>query len=150
MLKWQTCFLIGFAITNLLASFKGFYESSKKKNAYGEVFVLGPLGIFVWGDAAVFGIFWAGAAIITILLTDWVLFLLIFSLFWVVRSFGETIYWFNQQFSTITRVEPKGRPLYKYFHNDSVWFIYQICQQCITVVSLIFSLYFANQWIMSL
>lgn len=150
MSAWQTGFLAGFAIINLLVSYKGFNESYKKRNAYGEVFILGPLGIFVWGDAVVFGIFWAGSAIASLILGDWILFLLIFSLFWVVRSFGETIYWFNQQFSTITRVEPKGRPLYKYFHNDSVWFVYQISQQCITVVSLVFSIYFAHMWIASL
>lgn len=150
MAVWQIYFLAAFVIINLLLSAKGFYESAKKKNAYGEVFIFGPLGIFVWGDAVVFGLFWAGSAIASLVLGDWILFLLIASLFWVVRSLGETIYWFNQQFSTVTRVEPKGRPLYRYFHNDSVWFVYQISQQCITVISLVFSIYFAHMWVSGL
>lgn len=141
-------FLILFGLFNLGVSAKGFYESNKKRNAYGEIFLLTPLGIFVWGDAAIFGIFWFLASSISVLLLDVYLFPLIASLFVVVRSLGETMYWFNQQFSTITREQPNGhRFLYKYFHNDSVWFVYQILNQCVTVAGLVATLYFAHMWL---
>ena len=148
MYLWQQSFIIVFAIISALVSVKGFYESHNKKNAYGETMLFRLAGIYVWGDAVVFGGFWALTAIATYLLQDWILFWLIFSLFWVVRSFGETIYWFNQQFSEAIREKPdKHKFLYKYFHNNSVWFIHQILQQCITVVSLVFSIYFAHLWL---
>ena len=64
MYPWQQSFII-IAVINIFLFVKGFYESHKKKNAYGEIFFLGPLGIFVWGDAVVFGTFWALTAITT-------------------------------------------------------------------------------------
>ena len=103
-------------------------------------FTLFIFGIFVWGDATVFGIFWFLASITTLLLNDWILFLLVFSVFWVVRSLGETIYWFNQQFSKVIQWPPEKLPFFKFFHNDSIWFVYQIVNQCITVVSIIVSI----------
>jgi len=48
--------------------------------------------MFVWGDAVIFGLFWTVALIVAWVLKDWYLFLLIVSVFWVVRSLGETIY----------------------------------------------------------
>lgn len=146
MQNWQALFLLAYASTSLFLAVKGFYESSKKGNAFGTVHSF-TMGAYVWGDAVVFGAFWFLVSIVTLLLSDWVLFWLIFSLFWVVRSFGETIYWFNEQHAVKKRVNIKKKYLYKYFHNDSVLFIYQIIQQCITVVALVASIYFAALWI---
>lgn len=148
MVVWQFYTLLLLLIFNVGLSLKGFYESYKKKNAFGKSFYFGLLGVFVWGDAVVFGAFWAIAAAISILLQDWILFWLVASLFWVIRSFGETMYWFLQQFSTVKREKPDDHKfLFKYFHNDSVWFIYQILQQCITVAAIISSIYFTNLWL---
>lgn len=143
---WQALFLLAYALSSLLLAVKGFYESHRKRNSFGTVHTF-VLGVYVWGDAVVFGVFWFLISIITLLLADWVLFWLIFSLFWVVRSFGETIYWFNEQHAVKKRVNIKKKYLYKYFHNDSVLFIYQIIQQCITVISLVASIYYASLWI---
>lgn len=144
---WQFYFLHIFLILNAAVGLYGFWQTYKYKNAYGEALWLMPFGIFVWGDAFIFGIFWTGVAIASILLQDWVLFLLIFSLFWLVRSVGETIYWFNQQFSTIIRCKPEKYISHKIFHNDSVWFAFQITHQCITVVTIVTSLYLAKLWL---
>lgn len=147
MESWQNSLLYFFAIFNFGVFLKGFHESNKEKNAFETTPFLLPLGIIVWGDAVAFGLFWIIVGIIVLILQDWILFLLIFSVFWVVRSLGETIYWFNQQFSQIVRNPPKTLPFYKYFHNDSIWFVHQIIWQCITVVSVIFSIYFAKLWL---
>ncbi len=144
---WQKIVLVVYALINLFVFAKGFYESRVKKNAYGITYLLFLLGIFVWGDAVVFGLFWFFSAITAFLLNDWYLFLLIVSVFWVVRSLGETIYWFNQQYSTVNRNPPEKLPGYSIFHNNSIWFVYQIVVQCITVVSIIFSIYFASLWL---
>ncbi len=143
---WQKFLLIIWGALSLTLSIKGFNQSKVKNNVYGLTPYLLPLGIFVWGDAVIFGIFWALSSLVALFLNDWILFLLIFCVFWTVRSLGETIYWFNQQFSPIKRNPPKNLPGYKYFKNDSIWFIYQIIMQCITVISTIFTIYFAKIW----
>lgn len=149
MNSWQQTLIFLYAAFNFLVFFRGYYESKYKKNAYGLTRPLSFIGAFVWGDAVVFGIFWVLSSLVALALKDWYLFLLIISVFWVVRSLGETIYWFNQQFSTINRNPIRNLPWNSIFHNDSVWFIHQIIWQCVAVVSVIFSIYFANLWLNS-
>lgn len=114
---WQIVILLVYGLVNLILSGKGFYECKYKKNAYGLTRPLVIFGIIAWGDAVVFGPFWVSSVIVTYFLKDWNLFLLIVSLFWVVRSLGETIYWFAQQFSTVNRNPPKKLPGYSIFQN---------------------------------
>jgi len=142
----QTIVLI-YGLVNFLVFLKGFYETKYKKSAYGPTPLLSILGMFVWGDAVVFGLFWTVSSITTWYLKDWYLFLLIFSVFWIVRSLGETIYWFNQQFSKINRNPPEKLMGYSIFQNDSIWFAYQIVWQCVMVVSIVFTIYFASMWL---
>ncbi len=147
---WQQTIVLGYAVSSFLIFLKGFYESKYKKNAYGLTRPLLFFGVFVWGDAVVFGLFWTLSSFIAWMFKDWYLFLLIVSVFWVIRSLGETIYWFNQQFSTINRNPIKNLPWNSIFHNDSVWFIHQIIWQCVTVVSTIFSIYLSWLWLQNL
>lgn len=150
MKTWQTVIILSYGLLNFLVSIKGLHECKNKKNAFGLTYPLLPLGIFVWGDAVIYGLFWTLVSLTTYFLQDWLLFLLIIALFWVVRSLGETIYWFNQQFSTVIRQPAKKLPGYRFFHNDSIWFVYQIICQCITVVALVFSIYLTQLWLKSL
>ncbi len=149
MENWQKVLVIIYGIVNLVVFSKGYRETKHKKNAFGLTLLLGPLGIFAWGDAVVFGLFWVIVTVLSLLLNEWNLFCLIVSVFWVVRSLGETLYWFNQQFSTINRNPPKNLFFYSIFQNDSVWFAYQIMWQCVTVASIIFSIYFSHTWLAS-
>jgi hypothetical protein len=144
----QQIILLIFAAFNFAIFFKAFRECKTKKNAFGLTPWLNFLGAFVWGDAVVFSLFWALVSLVTWWLNDWLLFWLIVSVFWAVRSWGETIYWLNQQFSTIERNPPKKHILYPIFHNDSVWFVHQIIWQCVTVISIVVSLYFGRLWLM--
>lgn len=141
-----TIFLISLFLFSIVGAFKAFSEC-KKGNSYNNAHVYNLLGAFVWGDVVVFGTFWALASLIILYTKDITLFFLILSVFWVVRSFGEMIYWFNQQFSKVVRMKPEDLWFYKYFNNDSVWFVYQIYWQCVLVVSIIATIYFANNWI---
>lgn len=150
MTSWQQVLILLFALGALISFFKGYYESKHKKNAYGLIGSwLMPWGIIAWGDAVVFGPFWFIVSVVTLVLNDWYLFLLVASVFWVVRSVGETIYWFNQQFSSksLEWNQPEKLPWHWLFHNDSVWFVHQIIWQCATVVAIIFSIYFASLWL---
>jgi hypothetical protein len=148
MHRWQI-FLFIFAIFNFLLFIKA-YKECKKKNVYGLTKFLYPLGMFVWGDVFVFSIFWTLVSLFCVLISDLYLFFLIASLFGVVRSFGETIYWFNQQFSNINREAPERIGLYAFFQNDSVWFVQQIKNQCMTVIYLVLSIYFGVIWVKSI
>jgi hypothetical protein len=146
MLIWQRWFILVFGLLNLTVFSRGVFEVRKKNNPFGRSFGLGFLGIFVWGDAVIFGLFWCLTSLICLFLQDWLLFLLVFSIFWAVRSFGETIYWLNQQFSGLNRNPPETLAGFKVFKNDSVWFVYQIVHQCITVIAIISSIYLTKMW----
>ena len=150
MIFFQKIFLLCFAFFNLIVFFKALHECKVKKNAFGLTPPLTLIGAFVWADAVVFGLFWTLISLVSWWLDDWLLFLLIVSLFWVVRSVGETIYWFNPQFSTIDRNPPEKHLFYFIFQNDSVWFVHQIIWQSITVISLVASLYFGWAWLQAL
>jgi hypothetical protein len=145
----QQVIIFSYGLLSLLFFLKGYYEVTKKKNVFGLTNHLVFLGAFVWGDIIVLGPFWILISTVTILLNDWYLFLLILSVFWVVRSLGETIYWLNEQFATKNRNPANTLRFYKIFKNDSVWFVYQLINQCILVVSIIFSIYFAKLWLSS-
>lgn len=152
MTTWQQALILFFALVSLLSFLKGIYESKNKKNAYGLIGSwLMPWGIIAWGDAVVFGPFWVIVSTAVLILNDWYLFLLIVSVFWVVRSLGETIYWFNQQFSSKIYEwnKPENLPWHNIFHDDSVWYIHQILWQCAAVISIIASIYFANIWLLT-
>lgn len=143
----QEAFIFIFGLVNFGLAIKGLYEV-KEKNVYGLTPWLGLLGIFVWGDATIICLFWTLSAVASYVLQSWLLFCLIVSLFWVVRSLGETIYWLNEQFAVHHRNEPKSLAGFKFFGNDSIWFIYQIIWQCVTVFSLVAVIYLAHKlWV---
>lgn len=134
-------------IYSLIAIVNGYIECKRNKNAFGESKLYIPLGAWVWGDVFILGIFWLLTSIFLFIYWDLNLFILFVSVFWVIRSFGEFTYWLNQQFSTVMRNPPKNLLFHNIFHNDSIWFIYQIIWQCLTVVAIISSIYFADKWL---
>lgn len=137
-----------FSLLNFVIWVVSLYQCRVRRNNLGITFALLPLGIFVWADGVVFGLFWFLVSLAVYLMNDWILFLLIFSVFWVVRSLGETIYYFNQQFSTIRRIPGKSLPGYKVFADEyTIWFVYQIMAQVITVISIITSVYLFKVWL---
>ncbi len=142
---WQQILVSIYLSISLIGMIKG-YRESRRGNSYGNCHFFNIIGAFVWGDTVIFGLFWTLVSTLILTTKDWILFLLILSVFWVIRSVGETIYWFNQQFSTINRNPPKKLLGYKIFQNDSIWFIYQIYWQCLTVISIVLTIYFAKRW----
>lgn len=144
---YQQIFTAVFGIFSLLVFAKGLYQSVRKLNSFGLTPYLGWLGIFVWGDAVVFGLYWFAAAAVSLIFNDWILFLLTVSVFWFVRSLGEMIYWFNQQFSTVMRNPPEKMQGFNLFRRSSIWFIYQIIWQCIMIASIVAIIYVSKLWI---
>ncbi len=141
-------FLVITAIMNAFGVVWGYLQSAKHKNAFGLTPWLYPWGVFVWGDALVISPFFILVSLLSLIVNDLNLFMLFFSAYWLIRSIGESIYWFNQQFSTIVRVKLTEIPFYgKLVHDDSAWFVMQIFMQCIAVFALIGTIYFAAAWL---
>lgn len=95
-------------------------------------------GSFVWADGVVFGTFWtiiSSSFIIGHFSLKW--FCLSFLIFWAVRSSGEIIYWFLNQFNPRKSQGSTFKYLSKLFNNDYVAsFICQICWQCVLVLCI--------------
>jgi hypothetical protein len=102
-----------------------------------------PLGSFVWEDLLIFSLLHIIFISTGLLLQDFRIIALFTLVFWAVRSTGEALYWFLQQFHQPT-VYPHDQ--YKDFKlirfilgdisNQRCFIIMQIFWQCITVASL--------------
>ncbi len=136
-----------FLIFNLIIWTIGIYKTSFRHQPNRVVLPLFPLGIFVWGDAVVYALFWIIASIVCLIRQDYVLFGLILSIFWAIRGLGETMYWLHQQYSPITRNPLETLYGLKIFPHDSIWFAYQIIAQVVTIAAVISSIYFAHLWL---
>jgi len=137
----QAILLVAFAFYSLIIFLRGIKEAIKKNNPYKETPFLFLMGIFVWGDALILAPFWFILSLVTLFLKNGRFFLIGTSVFWLVRSIGETIYWINQQFSPLKRNPPEKMRGYKIIKNDSIWFIYQIFWQTISIAAIIALIY---------
>ena len=106
-------------------------------------------GSFVWADHIILGPFWALISLVCYLLQDMLLFMLIFSVFWLIRSCGEVLYWFLQQFHPRAGNEPEQYWIHRHAPGEAVWFLHQIFWQCISVFAIILTIYFAYHWILT-
>jgi len=140
----QAIFLVIFAFCSFIVFSKGIKEAIKKNSPYKETPFLFFMGIFVWGDALIFAPFWLILSLAALLLENGRFFLIGASVFWLVRSLGETIYWLNQQFSPLKRNPPEKMRGYKIIKNDSIWFIYQIFWQTISIAAIIALIYLVH------
>ncbi|OGL53126.1 hypothetical protein A3K55_01200 [Candidatus Shapirobacteria bacterium RBG_13_44_7] len=143
----QTWIVLTYGLLTVLIFIWGFYESIIKKNPFRETPYLFWAGIFVSGDTLTLGLFSIFFSFLSFYLKDWLLFLLTLSVFWTVRSLGETIYWLNQQFSSMIRNPPERLRGYRLLKNDSIWFVYQNFWQCLTVIFVIATIYLTNLWL---
>lgn len=130
---WQSFLVILFCFYSLAGFFCGL---KNRKNPFGlsKYFIL--IGAFVWVDTIIFGLFFTLISIFCLVLSQWLLFLLIISLFWVVRSIGEQIYWFLEQFASSHRNAPHTLWLGRWFAGQEVWVVMQIIWQCISVLAI--------------
>lgn len=142
----QTILLPIFGLLNLIVFIKSWREVVIKQNPFGLTRGITWLGIFVWGDALVIAPLWILTSLLSLFLGDWILFCLIASIFWSVRSLGEVIYWLNEQFAAKKRNQPHTLVGFSLVKSEAIWFIYQIVWQCVMVISIVSSIYFAKVW----
>jgi len=143
----QQGIIILFSAYSIVSLFYGYIEVKLNNNPYGIARLFGLLGVFVWGDALPIGLFWFSVSILVSVLQDWILFLLTISVFWMIRSGGEIIYWIAEQFAFNHRNKPHTLLFSNFFQKESIWFIYQVFWQLILVISIIFTIYFSAAWL---
>jgi len=148
MNQMQFSVILAWGVVGLVVAGLGIHMTVSKKRVFKETKLLLPWGIFVWGDAPLIGGFWFLASLIAGLAKSLDLFGLISCLFWAVRSYGEIIYWINQQFSTVRRNPPEKLWGYQWFGDDSIWFVYQLAHQLILIASLVGVIFFSHQWLL--
>ncbi len=109
---------------------------------YGFGFIL--YSAFNWADIFIFSLLWILLSIILWKLSNKLYFGLTFCGFWLVRSFGETMYSFLQQFHPSIRpwIAYTPRAIMQYsplgqFVLEKYWVVEQIFFQSITVISLL-------------
>lgn len=136
MFFWQNILVFLFGLYSL----SGFLLGLKhRKNPLSLCNTFNPIGAFVWVDAVVFGLFFSLVSLFCLVFSQWMLFLLITSVFWTVRSIGEQIYWFHEQFASKHRNSPHTLWPYRWFKGEEVWIVMQIFWQCVAVVGIIAS-----------
>ncbi|MCB9806909.1 hypothetical protein H6768_03370 [Candidatus Peribacteria bacterium] len=93
------------------------------------------MGGFVWEDVLIFSIYGGISSILTLLFRDYRLGILFFLVFWIVRSAGETLYFFLQQF-----IEPKHDPHAIDNHFVLLRKVFQTLsyQQCLIIMQITF------------
>jgi len=147
---WQKIIIITYALLAGLISIVGLYQTTRKKNAFGDTPILILWGANNYGNAFIFGAFMTVTSLYTLLRNDWLLFLLMLSVFWTVRSVGETIWNFLIQFTPMKRYPPEHFFFHKIFHDESTYFVNQIVWQCVTTITIITTLYLGKLWLSSL
>lgn len=149
MNDWQTLLLVGVVGAGVGLTLVALAMVRNGK-AFSETRYLLPLGIFVWGDGVVVGPFWICAALVALFINSWWMFLLLVGIYWIVRGFGEVVYWLNEQFATQHRNKPEHMAFYSLFKSDAVWFVYQLVWQCVVVLAIAFSVYAGVGFVRSL
>jgi hypothetical protein len=93
------------------------------------------IGSFVWEDMFIFSIYGLVASVATTWLGQYKYGLLFFLVFWIVRSAGETLYFFLEQF-----IEPKHFPHYvdEHFRPLRKIFGHISYQQCLIIMQVTF------------
>ena len=137
-------------IYSTIALASGYYHAIKKQNPFGLTPWLFFIGSFVWGDALLLGLFWSIVSAMCVVFNQVHLFVFTYSVFWIIRSFGEVQYWMHQQFTSVIRDQPETLWLHRFVRSSAVWFMYQVFWQCFAVISIVSSVFFGWVWINSL
>jgi len=129
---------------------KVFHSHNKITFIYPWGFIFGA---FVWEDLLVFSLFHALLALVVLVLSDIRLGLLGICVFWMIRSSGETLYFFLQQFINkkvyphkITKKLAYFKRLLGGISDQKAFIILQVFHQTIVVVFTIFLIMLIKNW----
>lgn len=142
-----TVIQIIWGLYSLVALSEGLRQVVGKNNPYGICKKFHFIGAFVYVDAVIFGIFFILVSAVTLFFHDFVLFLLAISVFWTIRSIGEQMYWFMEQFAVHHKNPEHTLWFSKFFKRNSSWIAMQIYWQCISVIAIISTVYLFKIWL---
>lgn len=139
----QIIIVLLWGIYSFIAFFLGWRH---RKNPFGLSRWFLPLGAFVWTDTIVFGLFFFLVSAFCLVTNQFILFLLIFSVFWTIRSVGEQVYWFLEQFAVAHKNAPHTLWPKKWFKGQESWIVMQITWQCVSAIFIVLSAYLLFTW----
>lgn len=110
-------------------------RKSQQHQFYSDTSWLIPMGIFVWGDGLVLGVFWSlvGLAIPFI---SWITLFRVYVLFYTIRSAYEVVYWINHQVAKKDYSPPLIRH-FSWLNPEEAGIIYQLINMCWVVGGLV-------------
>ena len=112
-------------------------------------------GAFVWEDLFIFSLANAIGSAVVVWLKDNRYILLFVDIFWIVRSLGETFYWFLQQFSQPTQYphnfyawqwNPVAEQVFGDISDQKYFILFQISWQVMTVFAAVGLVYILKHW----
>ena len=138
-------FLILFGVINLLLALYSIPKIKQDKKSVSFIWWWAFInGSFVWEDMLVFGLLHFGFAIVGILTQNITIWVICFLVFWMVRSAGETLYFFLEQFIVPKHhphyIEDQLKPLRKIFGDideQKCFIIMQVIHQSVLISSII-------------
>ena len=138
-------FLILFGVINLLLALYSIPKIKQDKKSVSFIWWWAFInGSVVWGDMLVFGLLHFGFAIVGILTQNITIWVICFLVFWMVRSAGETLYFFLEQFIVPKHhphyIEDQLKPLRKIFGDideQKCFIIMQVIHQSVLISSII-------------
>lgn len=142
-------FLISLGSYSFLATIFGVINYLQG-NFSGHSWLFFPLGIFVWGDAIVFGLFLTLVSLFLWNKNNLTYTGLLISAYALIRSFIEALYGLNAQFSTIYRPwEQEWLELARNINLSplELYMLDQIVATCITITSLLVFIYFLKKYL---
>lgn len=142
MLWWQQLTILITGLLGLISLVLGIYWAVVKDlSFYKPSRIFNPIGVFVYVDGIVIGLFWFLTAILIFYFNDWPVFILTYTAFWFIRSLGEVQYWINQQFAGNGLEKAADYPLNRYIKGKALWVTFQIFWQVIAAFLLVALIY---------
>jgi hypothetical protein len=126
---------------SLLAFLFGIFQVSNG-NFSGPSTPFVPLGILIWGDAVILGLFLTLASVVLWGKNDVIWTGLFFSAYVGVRAFIELLYWLNLQFTSVTRPWEKAWLQFSPFKSMPLMEFYVLGQLMYTIIVIIAILIF--------
>lgn len=147
--------LIGWIVISAFLAIVSFLNVRNSGEEVRFILWASGIGAFVWEDMLIFALYNIMASSIILWIHDFRCALLFADVFWIVRSVGETFYWFLQQFN-----QPTEYPHNYYAWNCNGWvkfllgnisnqkffILFQIFWQVATVLAIVGLIWILKNW----
>lgn len=149
-----TLFILIWGIVNLFLSIFSVLRVRQNKEKCEFIYWWGfIIGAFVWEDVLVLGLLHATLVFTSLALKNNLIWLVGFLVFWIVRSAGETLYFFLQQF-IVPLHHPHNigehflvlRKLFGEISDQKCYIILQVLMQSILTISVLCLIYFLRNY----